>query len=72
MGMMTKLSPKAHAIMEAYYNIDTTEEDGIVALLRVLVNQFNDWGGDEPSCCVFREIVDIIDELEQFFGSGIR
>ena len=37
--MMTKLSPRAHAIMEAYYNIDTTEEDGIIALLRELVYQ---------------------------------
>ena len=36
---MTKLSPRAHAIMEAYYNVDTTEEDGIIALLRALANE---------------------------------
>lgn len=36
----------------------------IAFILRELNKQFDDWGGDEPSCCVFREIVDFIDEIE--------
>lgn len=36
---MTDMKTKAKAIMEAYYNVDTTEEEGIVALLREVVNQ---------------------------------
>ena len=55
---MTKLSPKAHAIMEAYYNIDTTEEDGIIALLRELVKQLKYIGITE------KNILELCDELE--------
>ena len=55
---MTKLSPRAHAIMEAYYIIDTTEEDGIIALLRELVNQLKYIGITE------KNILEIVDELE--------
>ena len=58
---MTKLSPKAHAIMEAYYNIDTTEEDGIVALLRELVKQLKYIGITE------KNILEIADELEAHY-----
>ena len=58
---MTKLSPRAHAIMEAYYNIDTTEEDGIVALLRELVNQLKYIGITE------KNILEIADELEAHY-----
>ena len=36
---MSDMKTKAKAIMEAYYNVDTTEEEGIVALLREVVNQ---------------------------------
>ena len=36
---MTDIRTKAKAIMEAYYDVDTTEEDGIIALLREVVNQ---------------------------------
>ena len=63
---MTKLSPKAHAIMEAYYNIDTTEEDGIVALLREVVNQlqYYNFGEGEDMILDARAILDIADELE--------
>ena len=65
---MTKLSPKAKAIMDVfdneYYHKAKLRQVAIAATLRELVNQFDDWGGDEPSCCVFREIADIIDELE--------
>lgn len=63
---MPKLSPKAHAIMEAYYNIDTTEEDGIVALLRELVNQlqYYNFGEGEDMILDARAILDIADELE--------
>ena len=63
---MTKLSPKAHAIMEAYYNIDTTEEDGIVALLREVANQlqYYNFGEGEDMILDARAILDIADELE--------
>jgi DNA-binding transcriptional regulator YhcF (GntR family) len=61
MGMMTKLSPRAHAIMEAYYIIDTTEEDGIIALLRELVNQLKYIGITE------KNILEIADELEAHY-----
>jgi len=63
---MTKLSPKAHAIMEAYYNIDTTEEDGIIALLRELVNQlqYYNFGEGEDMILDARAILDVADELE--------
>lgn len=37
----------------------------VIATLRELINQFDDWGGDEPSCCVFSELTDIIEELEK-------
>lgn len=36
---MTDIRTKAKAIMEAYYDVDTTEEDGIIALLHEVVNQ---------------------------------
>ena len=58
---MTKLSPRAHAIMEAYYIIDTTEEDGIIALLRELVNQLKYIGITE------KNILEIVDELEAHY-----
>ena len=56
----------AHAIMEAYYDIDTTEEDGIVALLRELVNQlqYYNFGEGEDMILDARAILDIADELE--------
>jgi hypothetical protein len=65
--MMTKLSPKAHAIMEAYYDIDTTEEEGIVALLREVVNQlqYYNFGEGEDMIVDARAILDIADELEE-------
>ena len=59
--MISDLSPRAHAIMEAYYNIDTTEEDGIVALLRELVNQLKYIGITE------KNILEIADELEAHY-----
>jgi hypothetical protein len=64
---MTKLSPKAHAIMEAYYDIDTTEEEGIVALLREVVNQlqYYNFGEGEDMIVDARAILDIADELEE-------
>lgn len=64
---MTKLSPKAHAIMEAYYSIDTTEEDGIIALLRETVYQlqyYNFGECGEDMILDARAILDIADELE--------
>ena len=66
---MTKLSPKAHAIMEAYYNIDTTEEDGIVALLREVANQlqYYNFGEGEDMILDARAILDIADELEAHY-----
>lgn len=70
---MTKLSPKAHAIMEAYYNIDTAEEDGIIALLREVVSQlkYDQSCWDEPvehMVLDARAILDIADELEAHYG----
>ena len=65
--MMSDLSPRAHAIMEAYYNIDTTEEDGIVALLREVVYQlqyYNFGECGEDMILDARAILDIADELE--------
>ena len=52
--------------MDAYEAEDTYNfpKDGVVAAIRELTKQFDDWGGDEPSCCVFRELVSIIEELE--------
>ena len=66
---MTKLSPKAHAIMEAYYDIDTTEEEGIVALLREVVNQlqYYNFGEGEDMILDARAILDIADELEAHY-----
>jgi hypothetical protein len=63
---MTKLSPKAQAIMEAYYNIDTTEEDGIISLLREVVNQlqYYNFGEGEDMILDARAILDIANELE--------
>ena len=66
--MMSDLSPKAKAIMEAYYNIDTTEEDGIVALLREVVYQlqyYNFGECGEDMILDARAILDIADELEK-------
>lgn len=66
---MTKLSPKAHAIMEAYYIIDTTEEDGIIALLREVVNQlqYYNFGEGEDMILDARAILDVADELEAHY-----
>ena len=52
--------------MEAYYDIDTTEEDGIVALLRELVNQlqYYNFGEGEDMILDARAILDVADELE--------
>jgi hypothetical protein len=64
---MTKLSPTAKAIMEAYYNIDTTEEEGIVALLREVAYQlqyYNFGECGEDMIIDARAILDIADELE--------
>lgn len=70
--MMTDKKKVAHAIMEAYYNIDTTEEDGIIALLRELVFQLQYY-----QCCEeesvedmvldARAILDVADELEALY-----
>jgi hypothetical protein len=53
--------------MDAYEAEDTYNfpKDGVVAAIRELNNQFSEWYGDEPSWCVFRELVDIIEELEE-------
>ena len=47
---------------EAGWEID---KPTVITALRELNKHFDDWGGDEPSCCVFKEIVDIIKELEK-------
>jgi hypothetical protein len=61
------MTERAQRIIKAYQTDDTYDfpKDGVVSAIRELLNQFDEWGGDEPSCCVFRELVDIIDELEK-------
>ena len=61
------MTERAQRIMRAYQIDDTYDfpKNGVVSTIRELLNQFDEWGGDEPSCCVFRELVDIIDELEK-------
>ena len=54
---------------QALYSTPMTEECEIpimVATLRKLNDIFDEEGysGHEPCCCVFRDIVDIINELE--------
>ena len=58
------MTDRAKRIMDAYEAEDTYNfpKDGVVAVLRELNNQFDDWGGDEPSCCVFKELVSIIED----------
>ena len=61
------MTERAQRIMKAYEAEDTYNfpKDGVVSAIRELLNQFDEWGGDEPSCCVFSEIHSIIDELEK-------
>jgi hypothetical protein len=64
---MTEPSKK---IMKAFYKdfVETTSQKISVAnVLRELISIFDDEGyaGDEPCCCVFRDIIDIIEELEK-------
>lgn len=70
---MTDKKKVAHAIMEAYYNIDTTEEDGIIALLRELVIQLQYYqcceeAAVEDMVLDARAILDVADELESIYG----
>ena len=60
---------RAQQILNATLELTLRPQSGdrakvIAAALRELNKHFDDWGGDEPSCCVFRDINDIIDELE--------
>jgi hypothetical protein len=69
------MTERAQKVMEAFYFtfanerqdfiIQKLNNDAVANALRELINQFDDWGGDEPSCCVFNELVSIIDELEK-------
>ena len=61
------MTERAQRIMKAYEAEDTYNfpKDGVVSAIRELLNQFDEWGGDEPSCWVFIEIYSIIDELEK-------
>jgi hypothetical protein len=66
---MTDIRTKAKAIMEAYYDVDTTEEEGIIALLREVVNQLQYYQccedeGVEDMVLDARAILDVADELE--------
>lgn len=40
--------------------------EALATSLRMLNLDFDgwNWGGDEPSCCVFRELVDLANEIE--------
>jgi len=61
---MTDPKEMAQAILDASMS-SRGGKFRVIATLRELNKQFDDWGGDEPSCCVFRELVDIIEELEK-------
>jgi len=62
---------RAEKIVNATLELTLRPQSGdrakvIAAALRKLNDVFDEegYGGDEPCCCVFRDIVDIIDELE--------
>ena len=61
------MTERAQRIMGAYEAEDTYNfpKDGVVSAIRELNKHFDEWGGDEPSCCVFSEIHSIIEELER-------
>jgi hypothetical protein len=61
-----EMTERAQRIMRAYEAEDTYNfpKDGVVSAIRELNKHFDEWGGDEPSCCVFSEIHSIIEELE--------
>lgn len=66
---------RAQKIWEAFCGelIDNGVKDSedvkqaLATSLRMLNSDFDgwNWGGDEPSCCVFRELVDLANELEE-------
>ncbi len=66
------MTTRAQKIMEAFHKDETWDKeplpDKIVVanVLRKLNDIFDEEGyeGDEPSCCVFRDIFYIIEELE--------
>ena len=62
---------RAQRIVDATMDLTLRPQQGdrakvIASALRKLNDIFDEegYGGDEPCCCVFRDIVDIIDELE--------
>ena len=62
---------RAQQILDATLELTLRPKSGdrakvIATALRKLNDVFDEegYGGDEPCCCVFRDIVDIIDELE--------
>ena len=64
-----KMTIRAEQIVNATLELTLRPQSGdrakvIAAALRELNKHFDDWGGDEPSCCVFRDINDIADEVE--------
>ena len=67
--MTTRAQVLREEARQALYRTPNDQECEVpimVATLRKLNDIFDEegYGGDEPCCCVFRDIVDIIDELE--------
>ena len=70
------MTERAQKVMEAFYStfanerqdfiIQKLNNDAVANAIRELINQFDDWGGDEPSGCVFGELMGIIEELENY------
>ena len=65
------MTTRAQAIWKAFCGELTQEptddmREALATALRMLNSDFDDWnwGGDEPSCCVFRELIELADELE--------
>ena len=65
------MKQRAQQIWKAFCGELTQEptddmKEALATVLRMLNSDFDDWNwdGDEPCCCVFRELIDLADELE--------
>ena len=66
------MTTRAQQVWEAFCGELTQEptddmKEALATVLRMLNSDFDNWNwsGDEPSCCVFREIIELADELEE-------
>ena len=69
---MRIMTERAQKIWEAFCGELTQEptddmREALATVLSMLNSDFDgwDWSGDEPSCCVLRELFDIADELDR-------